>query len=393
MKLFHLADLHLGKSVYEHDLIEDQRHVLNAVVEAAIQEQPACVIVAGDVFDRAVPSAEAVTLLGDFIAGLKRADPTITVAMIPGNHDSAARLSYLAPVLAGVNVHIASDAEACDHPVVVERDGERARLWMLPFLTPGALYQPAETVHPDERVALRSQADLFAEALRRILLAKPTRTGSASADGAIDILVCHAFARGGKASESERVFLGNAELVDSTCFDSFDYVALGHLHRPQAVGDRGRYPGAILAYTFAETGVDRGFLSLQASPGRVIADFRAVQPLRRMIRIHGRYDDVLADPRFDACKDDYVEAVLDDADAVLNPMDALRRRFPHILSLRQTAFERPLATDTMGQRLGGRASVADDFAAFHREMFGEEPPAESVNLFAQLYQEASREAE
>ena len=131
MRIFHLADLHLGKTLYERDLLEDQRHALSAVLETARAERPACVVLAGDVFDRAVPSAEAVTLLGEFAASLKAADPNLVVAMIPGNHDSAARLAYLSPVLAMAGVHIAADPGDCVRPVVVERGVERLRLWQI----------------------------------------------------------------------------------------------------------------------------------------------------------------------------------------------------------------------------------------------------------------------
>lgn len=429
MRIFHLADLHLGKTLYERDLLEDQRHALSAVLETARAERPACVVLAGDVFDRAVPSAEAVTLLGEFAASLKAADPNLVVAMIPGNHDSAARLAYLSPVLAMAGVHIAADPGDCVRPVVVERGVERLRLWLLPFLTPGAFGSPAEAASPaptappnrqrelftDDSATepdavrgdaadvapaaepmaeptLRSQADLFAEAMRRTGAAMAVARAADGGARSADVLVCHAFASGGEASESERVFLGNAELVDASGFSAFDYVALGHLHRPQAAGANGRYPGSLLAYSFSEAGSERGFLSVDVSPGGFSAEFRAVRPLRRMACVSGGFDEVLTDPRYDRYAGDYVEATLSDATAVLNPMDALRRRFPFIMSLRQAAFERGAVE--ADERRPGRpaASLADDFAVFHREMTGSEPDAATAALFAELYEEASREA-
>jgi len=382
------------------------------------------VLIAGDVFDRAVPSAEAVALLGQFAASLKAIDPGMVLAMIPGNHDSATRLAYLAPVLATAGVHVASDPEACEVPVVVERGGETLRLWLLPFLTPGAFSRPAPATTPHEGLSpgrqgelfggeaetagglspepafpglapeegltpLRSQADLFAEAMRRIGVAMEAAKVAGNGGGAVDVLVCHAFAAGGASSESERAFLGTAELVDGSAFEHFGYVALGHLHRPQAVGSRGRYPGSILAYSFGEAGCERGFLSVELSSMAPVVEFRAVKPLRRMIRVTGTYDQVLVDPEYNKYIEDYVEAVLDDAEAVLNPMDALRKRFPYIMSLRQAAFER----DPDGDRPGyaaGRASVSieDDFAAFYREMSGKDPDADEAALFAELLKEA-----
>jgi len=443
MRIFHLADLHLGKSLYERDLVEDQRHALDAVLAAARTERPACVVIAGDVFDRAVPTAEAVTLLGQFAASLKAMDPDLVIAMIPGNHDSAARLAYLAPVLAIASVHVAFDAAACEVPVVVQRGGETLRLWLLPFLTPGAFSRPAPSAAPfvglspgredagkpggalspdgqgelfggevgpavveglspgpEPAQVLRSQADLFAEAMRRIGAATKAAK-AAKAEGArgeqsgteLDVLVCHAFAAGGTGSDSERAFLGTAELVDGEAFERFDYVALGHLHRPQAVGTRGRYPGSILAYSFGESGCERGFLSVELSSEAPVVEFRAIKPLRRMIRITGTYDRVLVDPEYEAYAGDYVEAVLDDAEAVLNPMDALRKRFPFIMSLRQAAFERGDAGADPGYAAGREAaSIADDFAAFYREMNGRDPDADEAALFAGLLKEADVEA-
>ncbi len=388
MRIFHLADLHLGKSIFEHDLIEDQRHALDVCVAAVASEKPACLIVSGDVFDRAVPSPEAVTLLGNFVASIQEIDPAITLAMIPGNHDSAARLSFLSSVLSRAGVHIAASADACDKPVLIERDGERMRLWLIPFLTPGAF---SGVVQPELIATMRSQSELFDEAMKRI---QQARSAIRRKDGTSDVLVCHVFARGSLASGSEREFLGNAELVDGSLFDTFDYVALGHLHRPQSVGRKGRYPGSMLAYTFGETGVERGFLSVELKPGVADAELRPIKPLRRMIRIQGSYDGVLKDAGFAGYHDDYVELLLDDATAVLNPMDALRKRFPYILSLRQAVFERPgpvmVPDDAPGEV---RSTVADDFIAFHREMFGSEPSTEDSALFAELYGEASREAQ
>jgi exonuclease SbcD len=409
MRILHLADLHLGKTLYEHNLLEDQRHALDAVVAAAALELPAAVVIAGDVFDRAVPPVEAVTLFGQFVAELQAAGSAPEVIIIPGNHDSAARLSFMSLVLKLAGVHVAADAGSCDRPVTIERDGERARFWLVPFLTSGAFSIPAPEEAPEKTTGddgqgdlftdtgsaaspvLRSQADLFQEALRRIGAAR----SALLSDGVptADVLVCHAFAKGGTPSDSERVFLGNAELVDGSGFETFDYVALGHLHRPQPVGTRGQYPGSILAYSFAETDTERGFLSVELKPGSCTAGFRPVQPLRRMVRIEGRYDDVLSDPSLTEYEPDYIEAVLDDASTVLNPMDALRKRFPWILSLRQTAFGHRDTAGTPGGESGRTdGSVTGDFLAFFRELKGMDPSPAELALFAELAREADHEA-
>ena len=462
MKFFHLADLHLGKSVYEHSLLADQRHILDQVTAAVRAESPAAVIIAGDVFDRAVPPPEAVRLFGDFLAELKAIDPDLIIAVIPGNHDSAARLSFASGILGLSGVHIRSDAQDAILPVTVQRGGELARLWLLPFLSPGSLtpemLPPARAIptvrsaaaelpadqapdldaesvlaspKPVEPSLLRSQTELFAAAVSMIqakIVASPAGPGNsggnkasgrkkgsaargappseldfgqsykldASSDPQVsDILVCHAFAAGGAAGESERVFLGSAELVDPALFEDFDYVALGHLHRCQSAGAKGMYAGSPIAYAFSEGQVDRGFLVLDVSPGSCSREFRLVKPLRRMVRISGSYDQVLQDTSLDEYEADYIEAVLDDADAVLNPMGPLRERFPFLLSLKQAAFERgqesgPATEAGSGEDLDGTLAE-DDFIAFHQELRGCPPDQLLMDLFTQLYQEATDE--
>jgi hypothetical protein len=227
MKFFHLADLHLGKSVYEHSLLPDQRHILDQVAAVVRAGSPAAVIIAGDVFDRAVPPPEAVRLFGDFLAELKAIDPTLVIAVIPGNHDSAARLAFASGILGLSGVHIRSDARDAVIPITIKRGGELARLWLLPFLSPGALtpemlphplvlpeqaspvsaaligeaLEEAAVVSPmdssmrAEPSLLRSQAELFAAAVSMI---QAVKLPAIPALPIADILVCHAFAAGGR---------------------------------------------------------------------------------------------------------------------------------------------------------------------------------------------------
>lgn len=434
MKIFHLADLHLGKSVFEHSLLPDQRLVLNQVTAAVRAEGPAALIVAGDVFDRAVPPPEAVRLFGDFLSELKSIDPALVIAIIPGNHDSAARLAFASGILGLSGVHIRAEARDAIYPVLVRRDGEQARLWLLPFLNPGAL--PPEFLPGQEKLngdcppseqapdslPLRSQAELFsaavfmiqgamksavvgtdAKVLQEMALGRDEsghlseladRKGSAGQEYA-EILVCHAFATGGGSGESERVFLGTAELVDPVLFERFDYVALGHLHRSQSAGVKGRYAGSPLAYAFSEGQIDRGFLAVEVRPGSFSTELRRIQPLRRMQRIHGSYDQVLRDPRWQEFEGDYIEAILDDADTVLNPLGPLRERFPFLLSLRQAAFgdtsDESGANGPEHIEEEDSASALDDFIAFHQQMRGCPPDTPLMELFNQLYREATSE--
>jgi len=420
MKFFHLADLHLGKSVYEHSLLPDQQHILAQVTAAVQAERPAALLVAGDVFDRAVPPPEAVRLFGDFLAALKTIDPDLVIAVIPGNHDSAARLAFASGILGLSGVHIRADAKDAASPIVIQRGSETARLWLLPFLSPGALSPellpgvaevpgrqnpglvPSNALEP---TLLRSQAELFAAAISMIRAAmepagRPADVPAGDPAGniaqpAAEILVCHAFATGGAAGESERVFLGSAELVDPALFEAFDYVALGHLHRSQPAGAKGMYAGSPIAYAFSEGQADRGFLVVELRPGFSSTEFRSLAPLRRMVRINGSYDQVLEDPRWQEYEGDYIEAILDDADAVLNPMGPLRERFPFLLSLKQAALDRGRETarepDSTLESEEDGTLAEDDFIVFHQELRGCPPEKSLMDLFIQLYREASDE--
>lgn len=449
MKLFHLADLHLGKALHGRELYDDQRHALAQVVAAARAERPDAVILAGDVFDRAVPPVEAIGLFNEFVAALKDIDEGLAVVAIPGNHDSAQRLGYLSGVLAARGVHLRADASLCDRPIELRSGLEAMRIWAIPFLSPGALDDSSavgvadgppssrrdespdgasgesESAAAAPPAPLRSQEALFKEALRRIERARradPRAGGSADGGSAgclarpYELLVAHAYAAGCSGSDSERPFLGAAELVDASLFNGFDYAALGHLHRPQTAGERGRYPGSLLQYSFADQAGDRGFLFVElsraeasaddaAADGRARAELRfvPVAPLRRLSRIRGRLRELLAEPRYASYEGDFVEATLVEGEGELNPMEALRSRFPYALSLRlgvegDVADTRPGGAgvgSTGGEAEGpaARRDPLDDFKAFYAAMRDGEPGEEEARLFAELLAEARDEAE
>lgn len=378
MRILHTSDLHLGKTLHERDLLADQGAVLDQLEAAVRKHRPAALLVAGDVYDRSIPTPEAVGLFGAFLGRVKTADPDLTILVIPGNHDSPARLGFGDSLFRLAGVHVRVRAEDVATPVVVERDGERLYLWALPFLGPGAFPE-----------APRSQAAQFREALSRVV-------PRLQADGA-NVLVCHAYAQGGQSSDSERTFLGTAELVDASGFEPFDYAALGHLHRPQKAGGKGRYPGSPLAYSFSEAGQDKGFLLVDVRPGGFDARTLPVKPLHPLSRLEGAFSSFLETGAEIPERNDYLEVLLTDPEPVLSPAEALRRIFPNLLSVRQKAFESSLedgarAEDTDSPAGGpprdGVEAALEDFLSFHRLVRGEEPDAEGLALFRELLKEA-----
>lgn len=379
MLLAHVADLHLGKVFHERDLLPDQAFMLDKLLEALGRRRPAALLVAGDVYDRSIPSPEAMALFDSFLSRAVDAVPGLAVVVIPGNHDSAGRLSFGAGLLERAGVHLRTRADDCARPVLVERGGERLAVWPVPFLTPASF----------GAAGLRSQAELFAEALGRI---EP-----ALLPGSANVLLAHCFAAGGAESESERVFVGTAERIDPELFGRFDYSALGHLHRFQVAGAKARYPGSTLAYSFGESEAERGFLFVEVRPGGFEAELEPFRPLRAVSRVEGPFALLTAPGAFAEKRDDYVEARLTDPVPVINPVDPLRSNFPNLLSVRQLAFEtlaprRPEEGGGEEALFGARADIAEDFRAFHREMKGEYPDESAANLFAALVEEARHEA-
>jgi exonuclease SbcD len=386
MLLLHAADLHLGKTLHERDISPDQEAMLEGLLALLAARRPAALLLAGDLYDRSIPPPEAVRLFDSFLSRAAGADPGLTVVAIPGNHDSAARLSFGTQLMSRAGVHIRTLPEDCVRPILVEREGEAAAIWPLPFLGSGAF--GSSEGQP------RGQAELFAEAMRRIGAA----LGSADRPGrpARNVLLAHCFAAGGTASESERAFVGQSEQVDAAAFAAFDYVALGHLHRFQKVGERGRYAGSPLAYSFAEGREPKGFVLVDLKgEGGFEAELLPFVPLRSMRRIEGPFSVLSAPGAYPECRDDFVEARLTDPEPVLNPADPLRANFPNLLSVRQAAFE--LASPGPGggsspSPAGGPASVLEDFAAFHAEMRGGPPDEETAALFSALVREAESAA-
>jgi DNA repair protein SbcD/Mre11 len=416
MLLLHAADLHLGKTLHERDLGPDQAAMLDGLLATLAERRPAALLLAGDLYDRSIPPPEAVTLFDSFLSRAALADPGLTIVAISGNHDSAARLSFGTSIMSRSGVHIRTQAADCVRPVLVRRDGEAAAIWPLPFLGAGAFAPeaglsgpadaaPAEAADPARRggeqgelnfgdpkgaaakeggaaPGPRSQAELFAEAMRRIApLLRPD---------SYNVLLAHCFATGGSSSESERCFVGFAEEVDSSAFEPFDYAALGHLHRFQRAGGKGRYSGSPLAYSFAEGGEAKGFVLVELRRGGFEAELLPHRPLRAMRRVEGPFSVLSAPGAYPECREDFVEALLTDPGPVLNPADPLRANFPNLLSVRQAAFELapgPRAADA--RPVAAARPIAEEFAAFHAEMRGEPPDEETAALFAALAKEAA----
>lgn len=366
----------------------------------------AALLVAGDVYDRSIPSPEAVSLFGAFLGKVKARRPDLEILVIPGNHDSSSRLGFGKELFAELGVHFVTNSEDAFRPVMVDKAGsrgtERGAFFLLPFLNSGSL---TAVNSEGEAEPLRSQSRLAEEASARL----ETARREALAGGAdYAVLGAHLFISGGVESESERIFVGTAEQVPAELFASFDYTALGHLHRFQRAGERAWYSGSPLAYSFEEAKYDKAFLSVELEPGEKQGAPASLKvepvpspPLRKLWRLKGSFDyffrDEGKDPVLKEAETGYLEAVLADANLTENPLVLLRRRFPWILSVKQdaafTALKASAAQTDTPSRSGERRSPVEDFEDFLTEIYGEDDPdrSEKIKAFKELLEESEKQ--
>jgi exonuclease SbcD len=365
MKILHTADWHLGRLLHEQPLLDDQRYMLDALIVFLEKNPHDALIIAGDIYDRSIPSPESVELFGSFLGELKRRCPLLEICMVSGNHDSAARLGFGRELFRRLSVHIASRAEDALKPVLFGR--EPCAVFLLPFLPAAAIEEEAKKIEEARKEAVRG--------------------------GALwTVLVSHLFIRGGAGSDSERIFLGNAEQVDPALFSGFDYTALGHLHRRQKAGENAWYSGSPLAYSFGEANQDKVFLSVELSAAGGEKSVRVnevpIKPLHPLKSLKGGFAEFFEGKRPDADAASYLEIVLSGKELVENPLPLLRTRYPLILSVRQEeAFAARYAeyAEKLPQQVEGR-SLAGDFEAFLLELYGSADPDKTA-LFAELLKE------
>jgi exonuclease SbcD len=345
MRLLHTSDWHIGRSLHGTDLLAEQEQVLGGLAEVVAREGVDVVVVAGDVYDRAVPSADATAVLSRVVARLRRAGAT--VVLTPGNHDSARRLGAFSELLAAGGLHVRADTPALDEPVLLSDEHGDVAIYGLPYLEPEVAR--FELGLP----TARSHEAVLAEAMDRVRSDLFLRPDTRS------VVLAHAFVGGGVPSESERdITVGGVDLVPAAVFDGVDYVALGHLHRPQTLSPRVRYSGSPLAYSFGEAGQQKQawLVELDASG---LADVRAV-PLptpRALTVLTGTLADLLADPEYADVAQHFVSARLTDAVRPTDPMRQLQERFPYCVHLEWAGAAPSAQAGSYQERMRGRSDL------------------------------------
>ena len=318
MKLLHLSDLHIGKRLHEASLLEDQRYILDRIADIVRQEAPDGVLIAGDVYDRIVPPAEAVRLLDDLLVKLSAAGAP--VFLISGNHDSPERLSFASRLLEKSRLYISPVYEGRVSPITLEDAHGPVDIWLLPFLKPVHLRH----FFPEE--SIESYTDALACAIRHMDL-DPSRR---------NILVTHQFVTGAARCQSEESSVGGADNVDAAVFDPFDYVALGHLHGPQDVcSPRIRYCGTPLKYSFSEAGQQKSVTVAElGEKGELRVRTVPLTPLRDLKEIRGSYDTLAGREFYQSFdREVYLHAILTDEEDVPDAVGKLRSIYPNLLWL------------------------------------------------------------
>jgi exonuclease SbcD len=350
---FHLADLHLGRQLGGRSLLEDQEYFIGRFLEAVEEKRPDAVVIAGDLYDRAIASSEAISLCDAFLSQLSG---LCFVLIVPGNHDAAERLTLLRGILSAQGIHIAADFTGEAESVRFQDAYGTVRFDLIPFVRPNAV----RAIFDDDTI---TSTDAAVRAILSTVNSNPAERS---------VLVCHQFAVSGDfkpmTSDSEIVYVGTTDQVDITAFEGYDYVALGHLHRPQMIGHGHiRYAGSPLTYSLSEIDQEKSFLEVVLTPdGPVKVTAHAITPLRKVVRLEGQFSELLErgaalikQGREDC---DYIYAVLSDETAVLDAMTRLRTVYPNIVNLEFTS--RPQAEQTRGQ--WRTETGEDDEAAFAR---------------------------
>lgn len=336
MRLLHTADWHLGRAFHGEELLGAQAAFADFVVEAARASAVDGILIAGDLYDRALPPVDAVRLAGETLARLAEVAPVVAIS---GNHDSAARLGFGARVLARGGVHLRTDPLAVGDPVALG-DGF---VYAIPYLEP-------DLVREALGVEERSHAAAMAAAMARV------REDAAARGGAPVVAMAHAFVAGGAPSESERdLAVGGASHVPASAFDGADYVALGHLHGPQVVGGgAGRYAGSPLAFSFSEAGQAKSVAVVEVTAGALpLVELLPCPVPRTLTTLRGTLEELLADPQLAGAEDAWVQATLTDPVRPADAMERLRRRFPHAVVLAFDPQGAGAAPEDSYQRLRG----------------------------------------
>ena len=319
MKLIHLSDLHLGKRVNEFSMLEDQQYILSEILCIIDAEQPDGILIAGDVYDKTVPSAEAVALLDDFLVRLAKRD--LQIFLISGNHDSPERMAFGGRLMEGSGVHLSPVYDGRVRPITLTDVYGTVNIYLLPFVKPAHVRR----CFPEREIT--TYTDALAIAIEAMGVDQTER----------NVLVTQQFVTGAARCDSEELSVGGTDNVDASVFDPFDYVALGHIHGPQRVGrETVRYCGTPLKYSFSEAGHQKSVTVVELEEkGAVSVRTVPLVPLRDLVELRGTYEELTFRGFYEGTsyQKDYVHITLTDEEDIPDAMRKLQIIYPNLMKL------------------------------------------------------------
>ena len=335
MKFLHLSDLHIGKRLNEFSMLEDQKYILSQILEILDRENADGVILAGDIYDKPIPSVEAVQLFDSFLTRL--ADRKVPVFAVSGNHDSVERVSFGAQLMENRGVYISRVYDGTLKKIEMSDKNGEVCIWLLPFI------KPSSVRHVLEEEEISTYQDALKTVMKHISVDTDKR----------NILVAHQFVTGASRCESEEVLVGGVDQVDVSLFEKFDYVALGHLHTPQHVGrETVRYCGTPLKYSFSETDQEKSVTVVElGQKGSIVIRTIPLHPIRDMRKIRGTYLEVTEKSFYEGTNTrDYLHITLTDEEDIPDGMQKLRIIYPNLMKLeydnRRTSENRSIEENT-----------------------------------------------
>ncbi|EQK46558.1 exonuclease SbcCD subunit D [Paraclostridium bifermentans] len=374
MKIIHTSDWHIGKIVNEFSMIEDQKYILNRLIDLIEKENPEVLIIAGDVYDRSIPPVEAVELLNETLSNLI-IDKKVKVLAISGNHDGGERLSFGSKILEKHGLYIAGrDDELYKHVVV--KDGEKnVNFYLIPYkdpaLTRKILDEKEIKSHNDAmKFVVEKIKDNINYEEVNILVGHGYVT--MKREDAIECIENKYEVANLETSESERpLSIGGTDLIDGKIFDDFDYVALGHLHGRQKIGrEEMKYSGSILKYSFSEVKQKKGVYILDINnKGAINIDFKCLKPVRDLRVIKGNIEDLIEEAReLEEGKEDYIQAILTDDGELINPMEKLRAVYPNTMLITRERKREISEDKTSAKGEYKRKSKLELFKEFYEDL-------------------------
>ena len=373
MKIIHLSDLHIGKRVNEFSMLEDQKYILSQITDIIDDEKPDCVVIAGDIYDKPIPPAEAVELFDDFIVSL--AERKLKVFIISGNHDSPERLAFGNRLMSGEGTYISPVYSGDTKYFTINDDCGEVRIYMLPFVKPSHVRK-----HFPEK-EINSYTDAVRIAIEQMNIDENVR----------NVLVTHQFVTGASRSESEEISVGGSDNVDASVFDGFDYVALGHIHGPQNIGsERVRYSGTPLKYSFSEASHKKSVTVAELfEKGRLTVRTVPLVPKRDMAEIKGTYAELTLKSFYENAtyREDYMHITLTDEDDIPDAAAKLRVIYPNLMKMDYDNRRTRHKAEIDGTREVKKKSPFELFGEFYALQNGSEMSAEQAEFIGKIIEE------